>query len=217
MMQVWKTLHRSVDSKQLHWHPCHNALIGELHTISLCRLVKQYTDARCLLSCTIAMKSTCIHFQAITSPQLVLKQPLLISWRNATKIQFHLMSEGYSVPLQTIFMKVDETWCFWLQFLMEDFASYLALFIGVRTRSWNLRMAGIKEMAPLWYLTELLTRIPHHLTEVTSYAKGGFNTPTKWWVLCFHYWHIHALWGTWWSAWNENQQRSKEHGCQAHR
>ena len=70
--------------------------------------------------------------------------------------------------------EVDETRCFWLRFLMEDFASYLALFNGVRTRSWNLRMAGIKEMAPLFVVFDTPTYrklIPHNLTEVLLMPK----------------------------------------------
>ena len=70
---------------------------------------------------------------------------------------------------------------------------------------WNQRdgtsVCGIRQT----YLPEVNTT---PLDWSTSYAKGGFNTSTKWRVLCFHYWQIHALWGTWWSAWNENQQSS---------
>ena len=93
--------------------------------------------------------------------------------------------EDEFVQFVTELSEVDETWCFWLQFLMDDFASCLALFIGVRTRSWNLRMAGIKGMAPLFVVFDRPTYrklIPHHLTEVllmpkevlTHLQNGGF-------------------------------------------
>ena len=43
----------------------------------------------------------------------------------------------------------DSTWKFWKGFIFIDFLAYLSLFTAVRTRNWNLRVASLKEIAPL--------------------------------------------------------------------
>ena len=93
---------------------------------------------------------------------------IIIAIQNMLSKDFKSLEDEF-MQFVTHFSEIDATWRFWLRFIIEDFASYLALFIGVRTRSWNLRMAGVKEMAPLFVVFDRPTYrklIPHHLTEV---------------------------------------------------
>jgi len=40
-------------------------------------------------------------------------------------------------------MSVDDNWKFWTSFIMKNLVSYMAVFIGIWTRNWDLRVAGI--------------------------------------------------------------------------
>jgi len=42
----------------------------------------------------------------------------------------------------------DETWKFWIQFVFQDVAAYIGLFLASRRGDWYLRTACIKWMAP---------------------------------------------------------------------
>ena len=77
--------------------------IGELHTVSLCKLVKQYTQ--CLLSCIFTMKPTYIHFQARTSSQLILKQSLHVQLEECHKnsIPSHVRGIGIHSHCKHVF------------------------------------------------------------------------------------------------------------------
>jgi len=53
---------------------------------------------------------------------------------------------------------VDDNWLSWVRFLLEDLVSYMSLYIEIRTRSWDLCTAGIKDSIPcLLHLTDQLT------------------------------------------------------------
>ena len=43
-----------------------------------------------------------------------------------------------------------ETYKFWHKFLFEDFLPYLSLYMSLRHRNWDMRMAGLKQMAALY-------------------------------------------------------------------
>ena len=93
---------------------------------------------------------------------------IIIAIQSMLSTDFKSLEDEF-MQFVTHFSEIDATWRFWVHFMIEDFASYLALFIGVRTRSWNLRMAGVKEMAPLFVVFDRPTYrklIPHYLTQV---------------------------------------------------
>jgi len=76
-------------------------------------------------------------------------------------------------------MSIDDNWKFWTSFIMQDLASYMAVFIGIRTRNWDLRVAGIKEMAPLFLVFDRPTYrqlIPDHLTQVLTCEHRSVNS-----------------------------------------
>ena len=80
----------------------------------------------------------------------------------------------------------DDTWKLWAQFVFEDCLAYVSLYLGFRSCNWDLRMSGLKQMAPLFaaYDRPTYSRIlPHHIAEYQTFPKhvreyfehGGFT------------------------------------------
>ena len=62
----------------------------------------------------------------------------------------------------------DKTWKFWVQFVFTDALSYVGLFLALRSWDWNLRVACMKQMAPLFTVFNHSTYqkvISQHLAE----------------------------------------------------
>ena len=45
---------------------------------------------------------------------------------------------------------IDSTWRFWIQFVFQDIAAYMGLFLAIRSGDWHLRTACVKQMAPVF-------------------------------------------------------------------
>ena len=43
----------------------------------------------------------------------------------------------------------DDTWKFWINFLLHDCQAYVGLYVAIHSGMWTLRMASLKEMCPL--------------------------------------------------------------------
>ena len=79
----------------------------------------------------------------------------------------------------------DSTWKFWKNFVFYDAFSYICLFLSARSGVWNLQLAGIKLMAPLFAAfdhTHYQKMLPQHLRElivmpqevINFFESGGF-------------------------------------------
>ena len=69
----------------------------------------------------------------------------------------------------------DDTWKFWCQFVFEDCLSYVALYIAIRCKNWNLRVLALKMMAPLFAAYDRTTYqqlIPHHLADIQTFPDS---------------------------------------------
>ena len=77
------------------------------------------------------------------------------------------------------------TWNFWNSFITNDCLAYIALYTAIRSRNWNLRLAALKMMAPLFHCTNSTyyhRLIPQHLAALhcfpasvlENFKQGGF-------------------------------------------
>ncbi len=79
----------------------------------------------------------------------------------------------------------DDTWRFWVQFILEDAMAYMGLFLALRSGDWHLRMASLKLMAPVFTAFDhpnYQKLISQHLGDVlcmpsalvTAFQQGAF-------------------------------------------
>jgi len=82
--------------------------------------------------------------------------------------------------------EVDKTWKLWSQFVFRDFLSYYGLYLSIRCSNWELRIACLKQMVPVFtaFDREYYARIiPDHLAQILQYPptvlrcfeKGAFT------------------------------------------
>ena len=81
--------------------------------------------------------------------------------------------------------KKDPNWQFWGEFILENCFAYVSLFFAVRSGNWKLRVAALKNMAPLFCAFDRPTYrkiLPQHLADCLllpsdisqSFADGNF-------------------------------------------
>lgn len=79
----------------------------------------------------------------------------------------------------------NDTWKFWNDFVFHDCLAYVGLYLAIRGGMWELRMASLKEMCPLFTAFDrfnYLKILPKHFAEVMCMpenirhclVKGGF-------------------------------------------
>ena len=80
---------------------------------------------------------------------------------------------------------LDDTWKFWHNFVFHDMLAYIGLYLAIRGGLWDLRMASLKEMCPLFTAFDRLNYLkilPNHFGEVLTmpehirhcFQQGGF-------------------------------------------
>lgn len=95
--------------------------------------------------------------------------------------------------------KKNLTWKFWAQFVLKDALAYVALFIALRSGNWDLRLASLKLMAPIFSAYDHFTCkkiIAQNLADIlllppsvlSCLKQGGFSVS-----LTGHPWHSVAV------------------------
>ena len=95
--------------------------------------------------------------------------------------------------------KEGPNWKFWLQFVLTDYFAYITLFCAIRSGNWNLRLASIKTLAPIFAAFDRPTYrkvIPQHLADcillppdiLQCFEQGGFSAS-----ITGRPWHLVAL------------------------
>ena len=65
----------------------------------------------------------------------------------------------------------DDTWRFWVQFIFQDAMAYIGLYLSIRSGDWELRMASMKQMAPVFTAFDQFTYqklISMHLADLVT-------------------------------------------------
>lgn len=86
--------------------------------------------------------------------------------------------------------RTDSTWTFWVQFVFQDAAAYVGLFLAIRSGDWDLRTASIKQMAPTFTAFDhpnYLRLISKHLADMlmmpqsilAMFQQGAFVVSIK--------------------------------------
>ena len=142
----------------------------------------------------------CIYFSRNQSTSDGLQQSIvenLIKLQQTSKSEFHHAHNTYIAELMKMFpmddfkqfigimSNADDTWKFWIEFVFQDTMAYVMLFLAMRSGNWQLRMASIKLMVPLFsafdhntyqkviaqHLADVLTMPPNILT---MFQQGAF-------------------------------------------
>ena len=92
-----------------------------------------------------------------------------------------LTDSGYHTQFSTFLEKMaatDCTWRFWVQFVFEDVLAYLGLYLAIRSGDWDLRMACVKMMAPIFSAFDHTTYqnlIAQNLADILSLPQPVLN------------------------------------------
>lgn len=73
----------------------------------------------------------------------------------------------------------DDIWKFWAKFVLQDCVSYIGLYLGIRCNKWDLRIASLKMMAPLFTAFDRVhyqKLIPHHLADLQNFPDKCFRS-----------------------------------------
>lgn len=72
----------------------------------------------------------------------------------------------------TICSDQDDTWRFWSQFVFQDCLGYIGLYLAIRFNNWKLRVASLKNIAPLFSAYDRIyyqRLIPYHLADLQTF------------------------------------------------
>ena len=68
----------------------------------------------------------------------------------------------------------DENWKFWIQFVLNDCMAFISLYLAVRSNNWNLRIASLKDMAPVFFAFNR----PHYQKVISQHLSDLLVMPT---------------------------------------
>lgn len=101
-----------------------------------------------------------------------------------TRLHELTMHTNYHYKFSSFFDNMaatDPTWRLWVQFVFEDAMAYVGLFLAIRSGDWELHLACIKSMAPVFSAFDHLAYrklIAQHLADVMSLPQSILE--------CFH-------------------------------
>ena len=81
----------------------------------------------------------------------------------------------------------DPNWRFWGEFVTENCFAYVSLFCAIRSGNWDLRVAALKKMAPLFCALDrpIYRRlVPQHLADYIT--RRGAAVVEDGWIQCQH-------------------------------
>ena len=103
-------------------------------------------------------------------------------------------TDKFKAFIQTM-ASLDDTWKFWIEFVFQDAMAYIMLYLAMRSGNWQLRMASIKLMAPLFTAFDHNTYqkvISQHIADVLSMPPNilaMFNQGAFVVTICGREWH----------------------------
>ena len=148
LLQVWEALYREMLQAY-----CTTSVVSNISDV--------LAAARCILSTSISENQ---------SPQQVMKRITGLIEDTSMHTNFLQFLEQQS--------ECDETWKFWVRFVMQDCYAYICLYLAIRGSNWRLRMSSLKQMAPLFSAFDRDTYqkiIPNHLADIQQYPPEILN------------------------------------------
>ena len=93
--------------------------------------------------------------------------------RVSDKDQLHSAYDGFTEFLHKKASE-DENWKFWIQFVLHDCMAFVSLYLAVRSKSWDLRIASLKDMAPVFFAFNR----PHYQKLISQHLSDLLVMPT---------------------------------------
>ena len=160
ILEAWEALYRVMVQKYLETSGCTLECSSDPHIPTVTQSIKQvFLPAR--------TDSTELS-QVLSKVKSVL-----------TTSSFHSKCYSFLTNLAT----TDSTWKFWVQFVFKDALAYVGLYLAIRSGNWDLRVASIKMIAPIFSAFDHFTYrklIAQHIadlynlpSEVKGYLKSG--------------------------------------------
>ena len=121
------------------------------------------------------VKDTFLQVNTCTSDRPQLSQII-------SRLHTVLFDSGYHTQFSTFLEKLAATDCtrkFWVQFVFQDALAYLGLYLSIRSGDWDLRMASVKMMAPVFAAFDHTTYqnlIAQNLADILSLPQPVLNT-----------------------------------------
>ena len=136
---------------------------------------------------TNLQKSVQEEFDHATCEGNTSPQDLLLAMQHLAKEALALEEFNKFIAKQA---EADDTWHLWSNFVLKDCFSYVCLFLAIRTSNWDLRVASLKSMAPLFTAYDrpcYQKLVPNHIADIECYPDqllecfraGGFTVKVK--------------------------------------
>ncbi len=135
----------------------------------------------------------CVHDQAFEK---------YVQHTQAMDSDYECMYEEFNVFLERL-CGLDDNWNFWNNFVFHDMLAYVGLYLGICGGLWDLRMASLKEMRPVFTAFDRLNYLkilPNHFAEVLNMPERistGKNSQITLMVIIMGILNSHCLMGMW--------------------